>query len=369
MLRLPVELLSILQQMIGDHKGMFASAFVSTDHIRRLTCSLADYEHLDHPCLELLFDATDSLQSDALQGESSMNQFLNKAKSLVQISDEQIRSYNYKEVPLVWRQMYTDSTILGAMGTLISGDSKAYEDYLSGIKALDMALIVAGPTGNSRSEAVHALIKLMQERIFDNAQEGDRSAKRRRPNAPEPTKALQAPYVSNSIARLSGHLYFGEFMALSPAQPFILSGGCKDWPAFQKWSQPDYLGSTAGPGRVVPVEMGSNYTSSDWGQSIMPLSEFLESFWYDKEGQGASRALYLAQHDLLRQIPALLDDIDVPDYVYSAPTAPDDAPEYKPPANADGYIVNSWIGPAGTLSPAHTDPYFNCYCELRVPQT
>ena len=64
--------------------------------------------------------------------------------------------------------------------------------------------------------------------------------------------------------------------------------------------------------------------------------------------------MYHAQHDLFKQFSALRDDVIVPDYVYASPPPPDYYVNYRPPATEDGYIVNAWLGPAGTVSPAHT---------------
>lgn len=60
---------------------------------------------------------------------------------------------------------------------------------------------------------------------------------------------------------------------------------------------------------------------------------------------------YLAQHPLLEQIPALRRDVLAPDYC----------------ALGDGEVqaVNAWIGPQGTVSPAHTDPHHNVLCQAR----
>ncbi len=74
--------------------------------------------------------------------------------------------------------------------------------------------------------------------------------------------------------------------------------------------------------------------------------------------------MYLAQHDLLKQMPDLRDDIIPPDYLFSDPPAPPFAPQYRSPETEDGYIINAWLGPCGTTSPAHTDPYYNCYAQV-----
>ena len=44
-----------------------------------------------------------------------------------------------------------------------------------------------------------------------------------------------------------------------------------------RWSDLAYLRRLAGPGRIVPVEVGGDYTQSGWGQQMMPFDEFLDS--------------------------------------------------------------------------------------------
>ncbi|WFD30126.1 [histone H3]-dimethyl-L-lysine(36) demethylase [Malassezia sp. CBS 17886] len=79
-------------------------------------------------------------------------------------------------------------------------------------------------------------------------------------------------------------------------------------------------------------------------------------------GARPAPVLYLAQHTLLVQFPWLAQDMSVPDYVYSSPPMPWYA------GAADGRpaepICSVWMGPKGTLSPAHTDPYYNCYVQV-----
>lgn len=304
-----------------------------------------------------------------------LSQIKRIAKALIQLSDEQIRSYDYKDVPLVWRQMYTDATILGALTVLVTPAASLPECH-STIKRLDMALIVAGPTGHGRFKNVHTLIRRTQECLRDSDSAEIVPAKRRRLGTVDTIDIVRAagklrsPHVTNTIPVFSEQLSLDGYLK-HMSTPLVITGGCKDWPAREKWRRQKYLQQIAGSGRVVPVEVGSDYTSSDWGQSIMPFDDFLTRFWEDErlelaagESDTPSKALYLAQHDLFRQMPELLSDIEIPDYVYSAPEAPLDAPDYRPPGNEDGFIVNSWIGPAGTVSPAHTDPYFNCYGKL-----
>jgi hypothetical protein len=67
----------------------------------------------------------------------------------------------------------------------------------------------------------------------------------------------------------------------------------------------------------------------------------------------AANVLYLAQHDLLMQFPGLRADIIIPDYVYAS-IDPQEFPDYHPPGNEEELVINAWLGPKGTISPAHT---------------
>ena len=107
---------------------------------------------------------------------------------------------------------------------------------------------------------------------------------------------------------------------------------------------------------------------------------------------------YLAQHDLLRQIPSMRSDIATPDYCFlDAPPPKEGTPvalklskgltkqtkcPVQLPVNAvsglpegdvngsdDGGTTNDiqsniWFGPAWTISPLHHDPYHNILCQV-----
>jgi hypothetical protein len=80
---------------------------------------------------------------------------------------------------------------------------------------------------------------------------------------------------------------------------------------------------------------------------------------------------YLAQHQLFEQVPELRRDISVPDYC-SLTTASndshnnddhddDDDDDESDPGDVD---INAWFGPAGTISPLHTDPKHNLLAQV-----
>lgn len=147
--------------------------------------------------------------------------------------------------------------------------------------------------------------------------------------------------------------------------PMVMTKALEDWPARhgdRAWSRVPYLlARTMGGRRLVPVEVGRSYTDEGWGQKIVTFREFLDEFLMKKNGNNIG---YLAQHDLISQIPALRNDIYIPDYCFTSPPPPLKKPPGKEVAHLEEPLLNAWFGPAGTVSPLHTDPYHNILCQV-----
>ncbi|SCV73162.1 BQ2448_7087 [Microbotryum intermedium] len=311
--------------------------------------------------------------------------------TLTRLADERILSYHYKDVPTCWRRLYTDARLLAAISSIASciGDVGLEEEsrLCTTIRQLDMVIIVAGAPGEGRYEMALELIKRAQKKcptILEDTQLKEPLAKRQKLSADraEEVKARQsipAPAVQHPIPRLDDFPSFGSYLKRYHKEPFIVSEGCVDWPAYELWSELGYLQDKAGVGRCVPVEVGADYTAREWCQEILPFDQVSRSVfglpkirpknptspengevvWEDEPVH------YLAQHDIFRQIPELRNDILIPDLVFSSPPehSPDFA-EYAAPKNDDGYVLNAWLGPKAAFSPAHTDPYYNCYAQI-----
>ncbi|KAG6911441.1 hypothetical protein DXG01_014515 [Tephrocybe rancida] len=148
--------------------------------------------------------------------------------------------------------------------------------------------------------------------------------------------------------------------------PFVVRRYARDWPALVEhpWHSAAYLKFVSGPGRVVPIEVGVDYTSQGWTQKLMKWDEFLACLNLDNHSSPPATKetsmMYLAQHNLSLQFPELLADIVIPDYVYASMNPPSPC-DYQPPGNDEQLVISMWLGPKGTISPAHTDPYYNLF--------
>jgi lysine-specific demethylase 8 len=158
--------------------------------------------------------------------------------------------------------------------------------------------------------------------------------------------------------------------ALGP-EPIIITGILESWPARgeRSWSKPDYLLSkTIGGRRLVPIETGRSYVDDGWGQKITTFKEFLDEYVLLNGDSSTLATGYLAQHDLFAQIPALRHDIAIPDYCYTSPPPFHDssplAKKHSEMPLLDDPLLNAWFGPAGTISPLHTDPYHNILAQV-----
>jgi len=201
-----------------------------------------------------------------------------------------------------------------------------------------MALIVAGAPGRDRPELLFKVISIAQSPLLPNnssANDDTRPSKRLRLSSR--STRLDPPYLARPIPILPA---LPDFLLPSshPAhqKPFIVRSAASEWTATKKWKDVEYLRSIGGRGRVVPVEVGSDYTKEGWGQRIIPWDDFLDSV-FNQDGEGEDReTFYLAQHSLLTQFPSLARDFPIPSLVYSEPPALEDYPDYTSPGNEEG---------------------------------
>lgn len=152
-------------------------------------------------------------------------------------------------------------------------------------------------------------------------------------------------------------LEFSSIASPNGGSPAVIRKAALHWPSMgiRSWANLSYLIDVIGPFRLVPIEIGSSYTDQDWSQKLVPFKEFIDRYILGIGGCITKKG-YLAQFNIFSQATQLLDDIVIPEYCYALPG--------NSAAGSVSIIVNAWIGPEGTVSPLHNDPYHNIFVQI-----
>lgn len=290
----------------------------------------------------------------------------------LQLARDHVQNTPFRDVRKCWLRLYEDASLWRAIELLCdagdagtnfeSSDLPGTGDWMSKVvRVLDLGLVVSG--GTSRGELYEAIFANLEPfvgrsdvgadipRVFDIDQ-------------PEAlvTKHAVATVSQPSLEEFQMHLN-------NRMTPLLLIDTINDWPAMRTWQDPKHLLQlTLGGRRCVPIEIGETYTHADWRQEIMPLRKFMHDYLspVDPEETGVRDIGYLGQHNLFHQIPNLQRDIRIPDYCYTAPPEAEPASRLGLPAvpPVDEPQKNIWLGPKGTRTPLHTDPYHNIFCQV-----
>lgn len=300
--------------------------------------------------------------------------------ALMTLAHTKLHTYPFASVPACWRRLYTDSSIAVAVllierkladtergGDHSPGeekDDKADEEWIGEVvRILDMAIIMAGAEG--RGEMIETLIGALQDYVKEH-QPPPKKRRKVEDTFPVDLKAKNAvPVILRPIRSISDCSMYGfeKYLALGSA-PLVMKDGLGHWPALHErpWSSPAYLiEKTFGGRRLIPVEVGRSYTDDGWGQSIITFKEFMDRYLLGEMVEEGNGIGYLAQHDLFSQIPSLRNDISVPIHCYTELPPGQEAEEAL---KLEDPLLNAWFGPAGTVSPLHTDPYHNILCQV-----
>lgn len=255
------------------------------------------------------------------------------AQLLVDYYHDQIHSVNYSSVTIPTRKLYALSAMLQCQLMLASmKDQSDTATIRECLKILDTSCIIVG-------------FPVLESEFRNSCEE--LQSRLNRPLGVEIEQARTSePMIAFPIRCYnSAELPYDDVKYLiSCNAPFVLRNAASDWPATKLWSNINDLVGKIGLDRTVPVEIGSSYTNEEWSQKLMTIREYAEKFLISNpESIG-----YIAQHNLLHQFQQLQDDVCLLEVCY----------EYE------NVMINTWFGPAGTVSPLHTDPYNNMFVQV-----
>ncbi|CBQ73493.1 conserved hypothetical protein [Sporisorium reilianum SRZ2] len=184
-----------------------------------------------------------------------------------------------------------------------------------------------------------------------------------RPLASLPNGLSVARFI-NGFQQLGRPGHFQGLLSSHPSPDKVV------WPALTRWSSLASDGQETLEGLrrpetadvIVPVEIsqqnvGYNAGGTKWDRIEMPFSLFLDAFIQRKipwssEAEQQQPVGYLAQFDLLTKAPSL------------AAEAPGLPHTRAGPKGAQEQWRSNVIGPAGTYTPLHRDPYQNMFAQV-----
>jgi len=163
-----------------------------------------------------------------------------------------------------------------------------------------------------------------------------------------------SPHMSRVEEVRSQKAFFQTFESFN--NPVVIRDFAQSWDGLHKWNNLNYFIKNFG-NRIVPIERGVMLEGQGMKESLMTIKDFFEEFMIPSSIQRIwplslfqdkhEKIAYLAQHELLNQIPSLLSDVEAPSIGGSSPKH-----------------INVWIGTGGTRTPLHFDSYDNLLVQI-----
>lgn len=265
---------------------------------------------------------------------------LKELEELHQLCWKRLHSEGHLEATSPWREVFA---LCCFMRTELRGECS--EDKKRALRLLDLGLILGGPDTQIASALHHRAEKLAEELSTRKRahHEGGEDGGWLAPGVVAPRPAAAVPEVASPLS-LEDFLV-SYFATKSPVK---IAQGCQAWPAVRRWREEAFWSTGALGQRFVPVE--TDYWMEE-GFDIMQLKDFIQHCKVPSKSSNPSRGGYLAQHALFDQLPCLEADLRMPDLALCG--------------DGDSTVLRQvFFGPEGTMTPLHSDPYENIFCQV-----
>ncbi|XP_072940479.1 bifunctional peptidase and arginyl-hydroxylase JMJD5 [Epargyreus clarus] len=268
---------------------------------------------------------------------------IGKIKGVLDYMHEQVNIGNWKEVQIYIRKTITIASYVRLLVYLKSCDAITEPVVRESMKIIDFGIVFGSPIDNDPTLLQRCASLMNSAFVTEINIPSSSNANSQFIEINTESNKYDATRIEVLDCPSMEHFYNNYII---PGKPVILDNCISHWPALNKWNDRNYLLKVAGL-RTVSVELGKDYTDSEWTQKMMTIEDFIKNHVYQNNGPTG----YLAQYQLFEQIPELKDDIFEPDYCSFTDTN-------------DPVDVMAWYGPKGTLSPLHHDPKRNLLTQV-----